>query len=308
MVPSKVTREFGLFKLKLYQNRDKVYFGLGMAGLVGGTILLCRGSRKLDGILDAHEEAMKKVKELPEDERKAATKKVWGHTIGRIAKEFGPGVAIWLAGAFGVSGSNYVLSADKHAALDALAMANATHNAFYKRVEKEIGAERAAELRDGVRNLTVTDTTSGEEESVKTEIEVKKASNPLQSVNTLIYGYGTSRYFDETNLPFNVKNILRARNEFESRIARNGYIIAGEVKTYLGVPRENITSSDWTSYKVFDPNKKIGQQLDWKIEELTKLEDLTKVCSGTPRDRAMLYDIRITFDFDKVMGKDMKLI
>lgn len=306
MVPSKVTREFGLFKLKLYQNRDKVYFGLGMAGLIGGTILLCRGSRKLDGILDAHEEAMKKVKELPEDERKAATKRAWGHTIGRIAKEFGPGVAIWLAGAFGVSGSNYVLSADKHAALDALAMANATHNAFYKRVEEEVGAERAAELRDGVSTITVVDMPAGEEEPIKAE--VKRAGDSIPSVNTLIYGHNTSKYFDEINLPFNVKNILRAKNEFESRIARNGYIVAGEVKTYLGVPRENITSSDWMSYKVFDDSKKIGQQLDWKIEELTKLEDLPQVCAGTTHERAMLYDIRITFDFDKVMGKDMKLV
>lgn len=307
MVPENVTRKFGLAKLALYQNRDKVYFGLGMVGLIGGTVLLCRGSRKLDGILDEHEEMMKQAKDLSEKERKSATKKAWGHTIGRIAKEFGPGVAIWLAGAFGVSGSNYVLSADKHAALDALAMANATHNAFYKRVEEEVGEERAAELRDGVGSFVITDIPPASEGEM-TSSEVKTANDPLPSVNTMIYGHDTTRYFDEVNLSHNVANIQRARNEFERRIATTGYIVAGEVKTYLGVPRENITASDWMSYKTFDDSKKIGQQLDWKIEELTKLEDLPKVSTGTAHDRAILYDIRIVFDFDRFMGTETKLI
>lgn len=306
MVPNKLTRAFGLVKLKAYQNREKIYFGLGIGCLAGGTILLCRGARRLDGVLDRHEKRMEEVDKLPEEERKRAKTNCYMQTFGDILIDFGPGAVTWAVGVAGVGASNYVLAKDKHELLDMLAMTTSTQQALYRRMESELGPEKTAELLNGVDTYTVGDSPSGSEE-VETK-EVKLAVDPLQTVNNVIYGYNTTRYFDENNLPFNMKNIQRAKNEFERRIATNGYIVAAEVKSYLGYPREDITVADWNSYKKFNPDKPIGQQLGWTWEELTKLEDLPQISAGTTRDRAMLYDIRLTFDFDMVMGKEMKLI
>lgn len=307
MVPDKLTRAFGLAKLKAYQNRDKIYLGLGLVSLAGGTILLCRGARRLDGVLDRHEQRMKGVNDLPEEERKKAKAKCYMQTTGELIKDFGPGVVCWGAGAAGVAASNYVLTKDKQELLDYLSMASATHNAFYKRVEDEIGAEKAAELMSGTTEADICNLPSGEDAEVE-KAEVKIAADQLQGVNQMIYGFGTTRYFDEVNLPFNMKNLYRARNEFETRIARNGYIVAGEVKSFLGVPRKDITSADWMAYKKFDDKKPIGQQLGWKLEELTTLEQLANLKSSTSHERAVLYDILVTFDFDHMMGKEMRLI
>lgn len=166
LIPNSISRGIGRKVLQTKKNSPHIFFVAGLGAVVGGTVLACRATLKLDKELDEIKNDVLTVKGLGEDAKENHNRTyereyardllyVYGKSSYRLLKLYGPSIAV---GGFGVAlltGSHVQLSRRNNALTLTLASVMKAYDEYRLRVAEEVGEERELELYRAIHNEKV---------------------------------------------------------------------------------------------------------------------------------------------------------
>lgn len=233
MKANAITRSFGRAVLQTKKNSPHIFFGLGLAGVVGGTVLACKATLKLEETLDEIKSDVNVVKEGHESgvRTQQETNQVMGAVYIRgglkLAKLYGPAIIVGGLGIAALSGSHIQLTRRNAALQAALVAVTKAYEDYRAKVREEIGEERENQL---YRNLD----------------EIAASDNPNQGAVGKYSPY--ARIFDEYNpnwkkeAELNRVFLLLQQNFCNYKLSSKGHLFLNEVYDALGMERSRIGS------------------------------------------------------------------
>lgn len=220
-IPRIITKTVGKSALKAQANAPHILFGVGIVGVVGGTVLACRATTKLPKIVDDFEAEYHGNKEhaTPSDMSYIVQKNTM-----KIVKLYAPAVLVGGAGIICLTGSHMQLTKRNNALAAAYTGLATAYSSYRDRVREELGEEKELEFYHGVKAEEVK--VDGDTFTIKT-VDPNKLS---------IY----ARIFDESNPNYKKdvehnKIFLKCQqNYFNTILHVRGHVFLNEVYEHLG--------------------------------------------------------------------------
>lgn len=237
-----LTQSFGRGKLMVRKYSPEILLGLGILGLVGAGVAAVIATRKLEPILEDHEDAIEtleaeahNISVMSGKEGEAVLKlksMVYVHTALELIKLYGPSVGIGAASIAAILASHGIMANRQVALIAAYNMVNETLKVYRARVREELGEETDKMIAHGFEE--------SEEKDVDPETGKKvtrKVFNPNPKYRSI---YAT--YFDDTSTAFNTQHILNLtflehqQNYANDRLKIEGILFLNDVLRSLGLP------------------------------------------------------------------------
>ena len=256
-----VSATFGKSMLKLKKHSPEIMIVAGVIGTVTSTILACRATTKLSGILDqskndidvihkyADDEAM--ADQYSKDDAKKDLAIVYVKTGANIAKLYAPSVALGVLSITSIVASHNILKKRNVALAAAYATVDKTFKEYRDRVVERFGSEVDKELRCNIKakkiEETITDPESGKEKKVKSTVGIASPS---------IDEY--SRFFDESclyyesNRDYNLAYLRAQQALLNDRLKADGFLFLSDVYDSLGIKRTKMSQTVGWIYKPSD--------------------------------------------------------
>jgi hypothetical protein len=176
LIPTAISQGVARAGLSASKNAPAILFGVGVAGMLGSTVLACKSTLKLDETLDKTRKELKRVKTATvngytEKDRRHDIAVTYRDGIFKIVKLYGPSILMGAAAIACLAKSHNIL-VRRNAAISAAYMA--VHEAFEKyrsRVREKYGVEEDLRMMHDTEpvdiinekgNITHTTRVSGE--------------------------------------------------------------------------------------------------------------------------------------------------
>lgn len=242
-LPANVTRSFGKLALQLKKHSPEILVGAGVIGAVTSTVLACKATTKLEGILEESKNRLDTIKGYVEDngysekyteeDKKKDITIVYAQTGLSLVKLYAPAVALGALSLTSILYSHRILTT-RNAALGAAYTAVSRGFKEYRgRVIDRFGEELDRELKYNIQAKEVEETVANEDGS---ETTVKKTINVINPNNMSPF----ARCFDET-CPMWTRDWEHNRYFLEMQqkaandiLQRRGWIFLNEVYAMLG--------------------------------------------------------------------------
>lgn len=302
----KTTRALGRAGLKLKKHLPDILVGTGIVATVTGTVIACKNSTKVDGIIKEHKAAIQEIqdgielaKEDPsidytEEDVRKDTVIVWTQTGIKFVKLFAFPAALEVGGIACILSGKHILKKRYVSASAALAGVTAQYKDYRKNTIERFGEQVDKELRYGIKTeeveTKVKDEKTGKEKTVKTTVVTCKK-------------FGESdyaRFFDErseywTGDPEHDLGFIKAQQDNANNLLRlRGHVFLNEVYYMLGLPIS-----------------KAGQVVGWYYDEsedaegdnyidfgLYEMNSLNPASNQAKRDFVNGYEKNIILDFN----------
>lgn len=288
---------------KLKAKAPEILVGAGVVGIVTGTVMACKASKKVDDILEEHNERVEQIhhdKELgvsgiesgiaieyPEKMAKKDLTKTYLTTAGKLIKLYLPS-ALVMTGSIGCILGSYKILNERNAAL---AAAYTTLDTCYKdyraNVVEKYGEDVDKEMAYGIKAEKQKE---GEEKSYKI------------TSNTNISGY--ARLFDEMNpfwednAEYNFMFLTDMQRWANDRLKAKGVLFLNDVYEALGFPE---TQAGQVIGWVYDP------QVEAKIDfGLYNLNNQSKKDFMNGLEKCVLLDFNVDGDVHSRLINDIK--
>jgi hypothetical protein len=157
-VTSRVARQVLLGQ----KHSPALLFGLGVAGVIGTTVLACKATLKLEETLDKHDV------HLAQAETKQEQAYVLGNTTGKVIKLYAPAVGLGVISVAALTGSHVILTRRNTALTAAYVAVDRAFREYRERVIDEVGADKERDIRYKVGELEIHDTQKGEVRKIRT--------------------------------------------------------------------------------------------------------------------------------------------
>jgi hypothetical protein len=264
-------------KGKVEKHSPEILMGVGVVGIVTGTVMACRATMKLNDILEEAQETRDKIKEVEsnpdyedkyteEDAKKDLTIN-YVQTGVKVAKLYAPAVAVGVAGVGCVLASHDIMKKRNVALSAAYLTVDKSFKEYKQRVVDRFGEEVEKEIRYGIKAEEIVETVTDEEGNETTVTETVKTMNP-----TLYSDY--ARFFDEAspcwqNDPEYNLMFLRAQQQYANDLLRaKGRLFLNDVYDMLGIEktkagqvvgwvydRENPNGDNFVDFGIYDMSK-----------------------------------------------------
>ena len=264
-------------KGKVEKHSPEILMGVGVVGVVTGTVMACRATLKLNDILEEAQETRDKIKEVAsnpdyedkyteEDAKKDLTIN-YVQTGVKVAKLYAPAVAVGVAGVGCVLASHDIMKKRNVALSAAYLTVDKSFKEYKQRVVDRFGEEVEKEIRYGIKAEEIIETVTDEEGNETTVTETVKTMNP-----TLYSDY--ARFFDEAspcwqNDPEYNLMFLRAQQQYANDLLRaKGRLFLNDVYEMLGIEktkagqivgwvydRENPNGDNFVDFGIYDMSK-----------------------------------------------------
>lgn len=163
-VPNVVSRSVAHKVLVAKKQSPHIFFGLGVAGVVGSTVLACRATLKLDKDLDEIKRDLQNVKDFRESTD--ITDQEYAQELGHVyikaaykmGRLYGPSVILGGISIAALTGSHIQMTKRNAALTVTLAAVSKAFDDYRIRVAEEIGEERELELHRGISREVLEDT------------------------------------------------------------------------------------------------------------------------------------------------------
>lgn len=162
-LPDSITRALGNTTLLAKQNSPHILFVAGVMGVVGGALLACRATLKLDEALDDFKDeiAVAKAQEATRKEIKhfqgsgaelqhRSVALVYGKNTAKLVLLYAPAVGAMGLGIGLLTGSHVQLSRRNASLATAYAAMSTAYSNYRERVREEIGEEKERDIYYGV--------------------------------------------------------------------------------------------------------------------------------------------------------------
>jgi len=132
------------------KNSPHIFFAAGVAGVVGGTVLACKATLKLEKTLDEIQADIEKVKsttlEISDQERNRLLALKYGRGGIKLVKLYTPAIIVGGASIGLLAGSHVQLTRRNSALSATLALVSKSFDDYRERVRAEVGEERENDL------------------------------------------------------------------------------------------------------------------------------------------------------------------
>lgn len=261
------------FKLK--KHSPEILIVGGVIGTVASAVMACKATLKVNDILTDTKEQLDKIHECAEDAdlkeyTESDSKKdiaiVYAQTGVKLAKLYGPAVALGALSIGGMVASNNILRKRNVAMAAAYATIDKSFKEYRGRVVERFGEEVDHQLKYNIKAVQVSENTTdekGKEKAVSKNVEVADPN--------LTSDY--ARYFDEAssywqkNPEYNLM-FLRAQQAHANDLLKSrGYLFLNEVYRMLDIPE---TKAGQIVGWVYDAKNPVGDNyVDFGIYELS---------------------------------------
>ena len=264
-------------KGKVEKHSPEILMGVGVVGVVTGTVMACRATLKLNDILEEAQETRDKIKEVAsnpnyedkytEEDAKKDLAVNCIQTGVKVAKLYAPAVAVGVAGVGCVLASHDIMKKRNIALSAAYLTVDKSFKEYKQRVVDRFGEEVEKEIRYGIKAEEIVETVVDEEGNETTVTETVKTMNP-----TLYSDY--ARFFDEAspcwqNDPEYNLMFLRAQQQYANDLLRaKGRLFLNDVYEMLGLEkskagqivgwvydRENPNGDNFVDFGIYDMSK-----------------------------------------------------
>ena len=264
-------------KGKVEKHSPEILMGVGVVGVVTGTVMACRATLKLNDILEEAQETRDKIKEVAsnpnyedkytEEDSKKDLAVNYIQTGVKVAKLYAPAVAVGVAGVGCVLASHDIMRKRNVALSAAYLTVDKSFKEYKQRVVDRFGEEVEKEIRYGIKAEEIVETVTDEEGNETTVTETVKTMNP-----TLYSDY--ARFFDEAspcwqNDPEYNLMFLRAQQQYANDLLRaKGRLFLNDVYEMLGIEktkagqivgwvydRENPNGDNFVDFGIYDMSK-----------------------------------------------------
>jgi len=226
-----------VFEVK--KRSPEILTGLGIIGVIGGTVLACVATTKLEKTMEKHKAEIEAVHEkeqelTKEDYRKEVTKAYARMTLD-LAKLYGPAVLVEASSIGCLIGSHGIMQ-KRNASLAAYAatMSNA-YETLRKRVADRFGEDVEKELKYDIHTEEVDEEYvdgKGKTKTRKTTVQTMSDSEP--SPYSRFYDNGCDGWSKDTGA--NLQTLMTKQAYLNDRLRIRGYLFLNEVYEYLGMP------------------------------------------------------------------------
>lgn len=238
----------------------------GVACVGTSTVLACKATMKVPGLLDIAEKNLYAIDRLSEDEnyaknhRRAELAKHKAALAKEFVKLYGIPSVLMVVGIASLSGSHYLLNKRNAALTAAYAGLETTYREYRRRVAAEVGDERERELHYEAQNAALHE--RNKDGSVST-------SRRITPNGTSVYG----RFFDRTNgnwspVPEYNRIFLWGQQKYANdRLNSRGYLFLNELLHDLGFEKTvagqcvgwvlSEDSDDFVDFGIFVPGEQM---------------------------------------------------
>lgn len=246
MVPNKVTVGAARKLLVLKKNSPTIFFGLGIAGSITGTVMACRATLKLPDKLDEIKKDVDTLKDLKTDLESGKNEmprsgtyydenlyykdmlQVYTKAALSLGKLYGPSIVVSVASISLLTKSHNQLKQRNNVLMAAYATLQEAYDEYRQRVRDQLGEERELDFFHGTRTEVITD-----ENGKKEEVKVVDP-NHLGPFSVIFDDL--SPYW-EKDAEYN-RMFLHGRQEHMNLILRTrGHVLLNDVLDQIGLPR-----------------------------------------------------------------------
>lgn len=226
VIPKRVSRSASRMVLRTRKQSPHILFGVGISGVVGGTVLACRSTLRLEKTLEVFQNEIAVTKENIDNgvaEEKELVEVYIRHSL-RIAKLYAPAGIVGGVGIACLVGSHGQLTKRNGALTAAYAGLASAYDQYRERVREEVGEEKELKLFHGLTSHKI-------KEDGKT-IEVQVGDPNELSIYAVM--------FDESNRNWQKdaewnKAFLKAQNAYFNNLLQiRGHVFLNEVLEHLG--------------------------------------------------------------------------
>lgn len=262
-----VTRSFHKIGFQFKKHSPEILVVTGVVGVVTSTVMACKATTKLDGILSETKERAQRHREAvenpeafgltPEEYTSEDGKRdltiVYAKTGLELVKLYAPAVIIGAASIACILTSHKILRTRNVALAAAYATVDRGFKQYRGRVIERFGEELDRELKYDLKAKEVEETVINED---GTESTVKKTVSGIYTDDPNNYSMFARCFAEGTpgwdrNPEFSLMYLRRQQNWATDRLRSRGYLLLNEVYETLGFPVIQAGSQvGW----VYDPN------------------------------------------------------
>lgn len=253
----KVKAFLGTVGYTLKKFSPEILLGLGITGVVGGTVLACKATLKYEEILDEHREQMEKVEEALEladageaeysiEEANKDRRKIMVRTAFKFVKLYGPSASLMATSIGCILCSYRIISKRNVALMAAYKVLEETFNKYRGRVIEELGEARDAHFMYGTETVEDVKTTVDENGKKKKVVEQREEIIPGANLSGFArmfepekpdqYGgwHGSTQWSPVHD--YNLSFLTAKEQHFNDQLVVKGFVTINDVYSELGFP------------------------------------------------------------------------
>lgn len=243
-----MVRTYHLAKLTLKKYTPEILTGIGIAGVIGSTVIACKSTLKVEEILDKHNEMMDNIREAEElvksgtltemdytDEEIRRDKAITTIQTGvKLLKLYGPAIALESFSITCIIAGHAVLTRRNLALVAAYDGLKAAYEKYRQRVIEDYGEDVDRMYRTGRRKEVIEEKVKDEKGRTRTEKREEEKFDP-----NAVSQY--ARFFDESSRKwsktpeYNLLFLKSQQNFANDRLQARGYLFLNEVYEALGL-------------------------------------------------------------------------
>jgi hypothetical protein len=290
------TNSLGRTGLILSKKSPEILLGVGVVGVVVGTVLACKATLKVTEVTKEAKEILDTInvtrtvsseEDYSDADAKRDTALVYIKTGVEIAKLYMPAIAVTGFSIALIVGSHNILSKRNTALAAAYKLVDASFKQYRQRVRDEYGENADKELRFGQKEIKVLETNAKGKEK---EIVKKVLGTEDIAPYSFVFSEETATQF-KRNYDMNLTALRSIQRYANDRLNIRSHIFMNEILDDLGLPRTRAGAVvGWVKgYNPHNPNNDqyVNMGIDDPINE--EKED--------PRD-AMVQPFFLNFNVD----------
>ena len=259
-----MTRTLNRTTFKLKKHSPEILIVAGVIGTVTSTVMACKATTKLNGILEDSKEridqvhyAMDHPETLPEEYTAEDGKKdlaiVYTQSAVKVAKLYVPSVALGVLSITAIVSSNNILRKRNIALAAAYKAIDTGFKEYRSRVVERFGEELDKELRYNVKAKEIKEKVvdeNGKEKTVKKTINV--ADPNFYSDYARCYDDGCKGWVKDSE--YNLMFLRNTQSFMNEKLRAQGYLFLNDVYDALGIPRSKAGQVVGWIYDEKNPN------------------------------------------------------
>ncbi len=285
-VKNLTTNSLGRTGLILSKKSPEILLGIGVVGVVVGTVLACRATLKATKIIEEGKETLDAVNHVREQQTNEAIYSeadykrdiaiTYVKTGAELVKLYMPAIAVTGISIALIIGSHNILSKRNAAIAAAYKLMESSYQQYRERVRAEYGDEIDRKLRFGEKEVKGIETTAkGKEKEVTKKVLDNKDIAPY----SFIFSEETAtQYKRDWGMNYNL--LKSYQNYANDRLRIRGHIFLNEILDDLGLERTkpgvvvgwvkgyNVHNPDNAKYVDFGLDDPVNEQLEDQREAM----------------------------------------
>lgn len=272
------TRMANRAKFTIKQHSPEILLVTGIVGMVGGTVLACRATLKVEDILEDKNTTIKNIHDLADDpdqgnyteeDAQRDLTNIYIRTAAQVALIYAPAASVMFASAACLVQSNNIMRKRNLALAAACATVEKTLKDYRKNVVERFGEETDHELRYNIKEKTFEKDVLDEHGTPTGEkvTETVKVADPDMPSDY-------ARFFDEScfgwekDAEFNLMYLKGQQQLANNKLMTRGYLFLNEVYRELGIPetvagqtvgwiydKDNPTGDNYVDFGIYNVNR-----------------------------------------------------